>query len=215
VISSVSLDTEYTYDQFLILVLLKGRTIQTQPEAMTKNAIKMIKVAAIPALFMTMSCNVVRKAESSVEVATVTTDNAADVQLRTNVIGWAQNYVGTKYRYASTNPKKGFDCSGFTSYIMSEYGIRISPGSSTQATQGRKVSLENAQPGDLVFFGRKKRISHVALIVSNNNGELTVVHSTNTRGVIVENINESDYWRKRVLFTRDVIGVSSNRKKNS
>jgi cell wall-associated NlpC family hydrolase len=77
------------------------------------------------------------------------------------------------------------------------------------------VNLENAQPGDLVFFGRKKRISHVALIVSNNNGELTVVHSTNTRGVVVENINESDYWRKRVLFTRDVIGVSSNRKKNS
>ncbi len=181
---------------------------------MTKNAIK-IMALAIPTIFMTMSCTVVRKAESSVEVATSTIDNAADVQLRTNVIGWAQNYVGTKYRYASTNPKKGFDCSGFTSYIMSEYGVRISPGSTTQATQGRKVSLENAQPGDLVFFGRKKRISHVALIVSNNNGELTVVHSTNTRGVVVENINDSDYWRKRVLFTRDVISNPTNRKKNS
>lgn len=169
----------------------------------------------LPTVFMTMSCNVVRKAESSVGVTTPLENNAADVQLRTNVIGWAQNYVGTKYRYASTNPHKGFDCSGFTSYIMREYDIRISPGSSTQATQGRKVSLENAQPGDLVFFGRKKRISHVALIVSNNNGNLTVVHSTNTRGVIVENVNESDYWRKRILFARDVISNSANRKRNS
>lgn len=171
---------------------------------------------AMPLLFITVSCNVVRKAESSAEVISTPQENdAADVQLRTNVTGWAQNYVGTKYRYATSDPRKGFDCSGFTSYIMREYGIRISPGSSTQATQGKKVILQNAQPGDLVFFGRKKRISHVALIISNNNGELTVVHSTNTRGVIVENINESDYWRKRVLFTRDVISNRANRVKQS
>ncbi len=184
-----------------------------QPEAMTKNVVKVMAMV-VPTLFMTMSCNVVRKAESSVEVTTPHENSAADVQLRTNVIGWAQNYVGTKYRYASTNPRKGFDCSGFTSYIMSEYGVRISPGSTTQATQGRKVSLENAQPGDLVFFGRKKRINHVALIVSNNNGSLTVVHSTNTRGVVVENVNDSDYWKKRILFARDVIANRSSRKRN-
>jgi hypothetical protein len=212
----VTFGSLYTYDLFLTLVLPKGGTIQTQPEAMTKNAIKMLAFG-LPMLFMTISCNVVRKADRSSEVATLPSidEDAATVQLRTNVIGWAQNYVGTKYHYASTNPRKGFDCSGFTSYIMSEYGVRISPGSSTQAKQGKKVNLENAQPGDLVFFGRKKRINHVALIVSNNNGDLTVVHSTNTRGVIVERINDSDYWRKRVLYACDVISNPKNRKPNS
>jgi cell wall-associated NlpC family hydrolase len=186
-----------------------------QPEAMTKNVIKMMTLVVLPIVIMTMSCNVVRKAESSAEVATLQNNDAADVELRSFVTGWAQNYVGVKYRFASANPHKGFDCSGFTSYIMSEYGIRISPGSSTQAAQGKRVNLENAQPGDLVFFGKKKRIKHVAMIVSNNNGDLTVVHSTNTRGVIVERINDSDYWRKRVLFACDVISNPKLRKQNS
>jgi cell wall-associated NlpC family hydrolase len=182
---------------------------------MTKNAIKMITLA-FPMFLMTMSCSVVRKAERSTEVVeTPQTINVADEQLRTNIIGWAQNYIGTRYRSSGTTPQKGFDCSGFTSYIMREYGVKISHGSSTQATQGQKVSLENAQPGDLVFFGKKKRINHVAIIVENNNGNITVVHSTNTRGVVVENINDSDYWRKRVLFARDVISVNKNRSKTA
>lgn len=190
--------------------------IQKQPEAMTKNAIKMITLA-LPMFLMTMSCSVVRKADRSTEVVETTPQeiNVADGQLRTNIIGWAQNYTGIRYRSAGTTPEKGFDCSGFTSFIMREYGVRISHGSSTQATQGKKVSLENAQPGDLVFFGKKKRINHVAIIVENNNGNITVVHSTNTRGVVVENIQNSDYWRKRVLFARDVISNNKNRSKNS
>lgn len=172
-------------------------------------------VLVVPTFFMTMSCNVVRKAESSVEVATVSTNNAADVELRTSIIGWAKNFVGSSYRSSGTSPRKGFDCSGFTSYILKEYGFRIAPGSSSQAKLGKAVSLENAQPGDLVFFGNKKRINHVALVVSNNNGDITVVHSTNSRGVVVENVNDSDYWRKRVLFARDVVSTKTNHKKNS
>lgn len=188
---------------------------KTQPEAMTKNAIKLITLA-FPMFIMTMSCSVVRKAERNTEIVESTTStNVADGQLRTNIIGWAQNYVGIRYRSSGTTPEKGFDCSGFTSFIMREYGVKISHGSTSQATQGEKVSLENAQPGDLVFFGKKKRINHVAIIVENNNGNITVVHSTNSRGVVVENINDSAYWRKRILFARDVISVNKNRVKNS
>jgi NlpC/P60 family len=212
--SSDSLYCRYTYDFFLILCF-KSETQYKQPEAMTKNVVKMITLVSIPMFLMTMSCNVVRKADSNTELTAIAPTPVANEQLRTNIIGWAQNYVGTRYSYSGTNPKRGFDCSGFTSYIMREYGVNISHGSTAQATQGGKVSLENAQPGDLVFFGRKKRISHVAIIVSNNNGNITVVHSTNTRGVVVENIQESDYWRKRILFARDVVSNPKNRSKNS
>ncbi len=135
--------------------------------------------------------------------------DAAEQQLRTNITGWAQNYVGTKYRYATANPKVGFDCSGFTSYVMGEYKIKISPGSTTQAVQGTKVSLQNAQPGDLIFFGNKGRISHVALLIENNEKGLTVVHSTNSRGVVVENVSQSDYWKRKILFARDVFATRS------
>jgi cell wall-associated NlpC family hydrolase len=155
---------------------------------------------------MTTSCTVLRKADrSSTTVASKRYIDDAELQLRTNVIGWAQNYTGIPYRYASSNPKKGFDCSGFTSYVMKEYGIKISAGSSTQAAQGAKVSIQNAQPGDLIFFGRKGRISHVALLIENNENGLTVVHSTNTRGVVVENVSQADYWKGKILFARDIL----------
>jgi cell wall-associated NlpC family hydrolase len=188
-----------------------------QPEAMTKNGLKLCAIAIASSFLLTTSCNVMRKADRSVKItktAAVPEEfkryiDAEEVQLRTNITGWAQNYVGHKYRYATADPRKGFDCSGFTSYVMGEYKIKISPGSTTQAKQGAKVTLQNAQPGDLIFFGKKGRISHVALLIENNENGLTVVHSTNTRGVVVENVSQSDYWKKKILFARDVFVTRS------
>jgi cell wall-associated NlpC family hydrolase len=172
---------------------------------MTKNAVKTIMLV-FPALFLTVSCTVVRRTDSSTALAKASQSKVVAADLRTDIINHAKTYVGTRYRYASTNPGNGFDCSGFSSFIMSKYGFPIPHGSGNQAVLGRKVNLAEAQTGDLVFFGRKKRINHVAMIVRNNKGNITIVHSTNSRGVVVENINDSDYWRKRVLFARDIIG---------
>ncbi len=127
--------------------------------------------------------------------------------MRQDVSGWAQNYVGTKYRYAGTAPSTGFDCSGFVSHVFKEFDVKITSSSSGQSNLGVKIPLKQAQPGDLVFFshGNGRGIQHVALCVSNEDGKLVVCHSTNTRGVIVEDVYESDYWRKRLLFARDII----------
>jgi len=177
---------------------------------MTKNAVKLMMLV-FPVLFLTVSCTVVRRTDSSTAAVKSPENKVVAADLRTDIINHAKTYVGTRYRYASTNPDKGFDCSGFSSFILNRYGFRMPHGSTNQAVLGKKVDLANAQVGDLVFFGRKKRINHVALIVKNNKGNITIVHSTNTRGVVVENINDSDYWRKRVLFARDVIGATTKR----
>jgi cell wall-associated NlpC family hydrolase len=127
-------------------------------------------------------------------------------QIRTYVTGWAENYLGTDYKYAGTDPKTGFDCSGFTSFVMKEFDIQLSPGSSTQATQGNKITIDEVQPGDLIFFGKGSNIQHVALVTEiNDQGGIICIHATNTRGVVKENITTSDYWKKRMLFARDVI----------
>jgi len=169
---------------------------------MTKNVVKLIMLS-ISALMLTVSCSVMYKS-SQTEI--VKLDNSAN--LRTEIIADAKTYVNTRYRYASTNPNKGFDCSGFSSFILSKYGFSVPRSSVNQAALGRKISLREAQEGDLIFFGRRKRVSHVALVVKNDNGNITVVHSTNSKGVIVENINSSNYWKKRVLFARDVVGTT-------
>ncbi len=132
--------------------------------------------------------------------------NTAEVmQLREYISGYAQNFLGIPYHYAGRAPRTGFDCSGFTSYILKEFEVKASACSSTQATQGDKIELENVLPGDLVFFGYRGRVHHVAMVVECTAEGILCVHSTCSRGVVVENISTSRYWRPKILFARDVI----------
>jgi len=132
-------------------------------------------------------------------------NDAEMMQFRSDVTGYAQNFTGLRYRYAGRSPKTGFDCSGFTSYILDEFKVKVSSCSRTQSTQGVKISLDEVQAGDLVFFGRPGHIQHVALVVENTPEGVYCVHSTCSRGIIVENISTSKYWKPKILFARDVI----------
>lgn len=136
----------------------------------------------------------------------VRTLSAEMMQLREEMINVAQQHVGIRYRYAGVSPTTGFDCSGFTSYILKKFDVTVSCGSSTQSLQGTKVPLKEVMPGDLLFFGRKGRIQHVGMVVENTPDGIICVHSTCSRGVVVENVSTSRYWRPRILFARDVLG---------
>lgn len=125
--------------------------------------------------------------------------------MRMSVVDYAKTLVGSPYKYAGTSPS-GFDCSGFTSYVLKEFRVKASNSSAAQAKEGKSVSLEKVKPGDLVFFSDNGRINHVAMVVKRDkNGDLTCVHSTTSRGVIVENVSKSTYWKPRIMFARDLI----------
>jgi len=131
---------------------------------------------------------------------------AVATPFRRKVVDYGKKFVGTNYKYAGQSPKTGFDCSGFTSYVLKEFGVIASPASSIQASEGRYVAIDKVMPGDLIFFGEsKKKISHVAMVVKRGSDGITCVHSTTSRGVIVENISQSTYWKPKILFARDVI----------
>ena len=127
------------------------------------------------------------------------------MQLREFIAGYAQNFVGIDYRHGGGASATGFDCSGFTSFALREFGISVSAASSAQAAQGEAVSLDAVLPGDLIFFGRRGRVSHVALVVRRTEEGIFCVHSTSSRGIMVENITASAYWRPKIMFARDVI----------
>jgi cell wall-associated NlpC family hydrolase len=133
------------------------------------------------------------------------TANPKVMQLREWVAGYAQNFVGLHYRYAGVSPRTGFDCSGFTSYILKEFDLKASCSSAMQSTQGQRISLDEILPGDLIFFGSKTHIQHVAMVVECAAEGIICVHSTCSRGIIVENISTSKYWKPKILFARDVI----------
>lgn len=132
-------------------------------------------------------------------------EDAEIMQFRNDIVGYAQNFLGLRYRRAGHSPKTGFDCSGFTNYILDEFGVKVSTSSFTQSRQGIKVPLNDVKPGDLIFFGTRSRIQHVALVVEKTAEGIFCVHSTCTRGIVVENISTSKYWKPKILFARDVI----------
>jgi len=132
--------------------------------------------------------------------------DATEARLRDDIVRYALRLRGTGYRYAGKEPATGFDCSGFTSHVLSQFNIRVSPASALQAREGVSVPLESVQPGDLIIFGKNPRnIQHVAMVVENRREGIIIVHSTTTRGVVSENLNQSAYWKALVLEARDVI----------
>lgn len=159
------------------------------------------------ALVIAEACSLTKQTSSikSRPAPSTSVHTSADMKKRQKIVDYAKELVGSGYQYAGTSPKTGFDCSGLTSYVMKEFKIKLSPASAEQAKQGMPISLADVQPGDLVIFGDKKHIQHVAMVVERNKSGIYCIHSTNSRGVVVDNITTSKYWKPLTLYARDVI----------
>ena len=134
------------------------------------------------------------------------TTTKAEAELRSDITNYASKHVGAKYKYGGNSPT-GFDCSGFVSYVMREFDVPVSGPSYSQEKLGTKTTRENAKPGDLVFFRKSKagKVFHVSIVYANRGGDLTLVHSTSSRGVVMDKLSESSYWSSKVMTFRDVI----------
>lgn len=131
----------------------------------------------------------------------------AEARTRSQIITEARQYLGSPYKYAGRDPRSGFDCSGFTRYVLSEFGVDLAASSRTQVSNGRPKPIDEVQPGDLVFFRRSSRepIFHVALVIKNDRDGIQVIHSTSSRGVVIDNITQSTYWAPKLSEARDVL----------
>ena len=115
---------------------------------------------------------------------------------------FASTLDGIPYIYGGKNTA-GFDCSGFTSYVFRSQGKNLTGNTNMQVKQGKRIQVENAKPGDLLFFGSEGRISHVAIIKESSPDKLIVIHATSSYGVIVQDITNSNYWQPKILYAVD------------
>ncbi len=149
--------------------------------------------------------NMTAKVDATNTVATTSFSMAATSKedRRKYVAGFAESHAdwGFKYRYGGNSVETGIDCSGFTRYVLNYFDIKTGRSADSQFEAGIKIPVASAKAGDLVFFGCKKGISHVAMVVSNDEKGLIVVHSTTSRGIVKENITESDYWKNKLKST--------------
>ena len=145
--------------------------------------------------------------EGRQELAGLNMGNFQD-ELATQIIDYADQHLGRPYRSGAKGPS-AFDCSGFTSYVFKNYDIALSPSSRAQYTQGRKISIDEVRPGDLLFFsGRRggKTVGHVALAVDvDENGTVKFIHAATSKGITYDTYPDGGYYSQRFLGARRVI----------
>lgn len=145
--------------------------------------------------------------ESAPVVRAATADSLVDL---------ARAQIGRRYLFGGNDPGEGFDCSGFTRYLMRALNVVLPRTANEQAQMGEEIPRDPRflRIGDLLTFGDGLRITHVGVYIGNGR----YVHASSVAGQIVESRldrRESSLiraWRgvRRVLSDHDSTLVARN-----
>jgi cell wall-associated NlpC family hydrolase len=108
-----------------------------------------------------------------------------------SLVAFGKSLVGTPYLYASSDPAKGFDCSGFITYVFNHFGIAVPRSSVDFTDMGIEIPTSFASPGDLILFtgtdSTIRIVGHMGIVESNERGNLLFLHSTSGKayGVVI------------------------------
>ncbi|MGZ4379645.1 MAG: NlpC/P60 family protein [Gaiellaceae bacterium] len=111
------------------------------------------------------------------------------------VVGIAMQYLGVPYVWGGSTPR-GFDCSGFVSYVFAQIGISVPHSSYAQFGMGTAISINALQPGDLVFF---TGASHVGIYIGGGQ----FIHAPHT-GDVVKISSLSGYYSSNFAGARRI-----------
>ncbi|HHU71015.1 MAG TPA: C40 family peptidase [Clostridiales bacterium] len=118
------------------------------------------------------------------------------------IVTYAQKFVGNPYVWGGTSLTRGADCSGFVWRIYSDFGygdvFKRMSSADIASSVGRKVSVSERQPGDLIFYASSSgRVNHVALYIGNDK----IVHAANkNQGIITSKYNYRNVYRVRRIL---------------
>lgn len=125
---------------------------------------------------------------------------------RDSLVSLAKQQVGLKYKWGAVKPGLAFDCSGLVKWVMEAFDLHLPRTAAQQAKLGVEVPKDPTQllPGDLLFFGRGKRVTHIGIYV----GEGKYVHAASRRkGVIESDVTKTmpRWWKgaRRLLVEPD------------
>jgi lipoprotein Spr len=127
------------------------------------------------------------------------------------ILATAETYLGTPYRYGGMT-RNGIDCSAFVLSVFGiATGIYLPRIAAAQSQQGEKISKENLQKGDLLFFAHGKRISHVGIVYDvTPEGEIKFIHASTSSGVMISTLNTDSYWSPKFRFAKRIIDTEGN-----
>lgn len=114
------------------------------------------------------------------------------------IINTAKSFLGTPYQWGGTSPS-GFDCSGFTQYVLAQNGKSIPRTSQEQFASGQAVDKSNLQAGDLVFYNWSGGTEATHVGIYEGNGKM--IHAPHS-GDVVKEVDFNSYGQNAYLGAR-------------
>lgn len=121
--------------------------------------------------------------------------------IRSAMISFAEQFIGNPYVWGGTSLTNGADCSGFVQSIYSEFGYSLPRVAEDQAYVGMKIPVEDAAPGDLIFYRKNGEIYHV--VMSLGDGK-TIEAQSSATGIVYGSVNYNNaVWATRIISDED------------
>ena len=118
------------------------------------------------------------------------------------LVNFAQTLLGIPYKYASSDPMEGFDCSGFITYVFNHFNIEVPRSSVDFTNTGNEVDIRTAKEGDLILFTGTvdsiRTVGHMG-IVTENVDELKFIHSTSGKANAVTVSTLTEHYKRRFV----------------
>ncbi|MBQ9437910.1 MAG: bifunctional riboflavin kinase/FAD synthetase [Lachnospiraceae bacterium] len=129
--------------------------------------------------------NVAIRLEKAVSMKELTKSDGVSNR-RIDLVNYAKKFLGNPYVYGGTSLTKGTDCSGYVQGVFRNFGISLPRTSREQANAGTRITAAQLKPGDLIFYGKRSTINHVAIYIGNGQ----VINASNKRsGICIKGMN--------------------------
>ena len=136
-------------------------------------------------------------------------ETGANIYINTNntapedLVAYAETLTGIPYKYGSSDPRQGFDCSGFITYVFNHFGTAVPRSSIDFTNVERKVMPREAKRGDLILFtgtdSTIRAVGHMGIVTSPPGKEITFIHSTSGKAYSVTTTPLNPYYQGRFV----------------
>ena len=118
-------------------------------------------------------------------------------EIRESILQFASQFIGNPYVWGGTSLTDGADCSGFVQQIYKQYGYDLPRVAEDQSQCGTKIPVEDAQPGDLIFYAKAGHVYHVVMYAGDGK---TIEAASTKLGIIESKVNTKNaVWATRII----------------